>query len=426
MLYLFSSTSRELYKRNVLDGCCYPEGHVLRFRYSDNFVQDLVKARPNRLLQEKGLMIFADSEAGNPHVAVSEPTVPSDSAAEPLEFRFYPIREITIRNIHFTADLLFVDAELGKFVNYEISPSNEELWNHSIKGLPDHPRPGSQPGRVFFIYWQDGPGIQYSVVEHHRQSAWRSVIDRVNESSLRDCITYQISGFYYVGTWRERLRFWLTERLAVAARTVRSDSRARKWLADRITPAPSDIADSITPTYRFGNCVYPFKTGRSVVLKMLFYRKTEKDFKNQTLQLAWEKQIFSSVSKEQFRIQSRYNEEDVLLTCNRMSDRALATLSFVQAENPDDQAWASQPSFLVEVKPPRGYVALVLVIFGAGLLLLNTSAADLQAYAGPYLSTITSFVKPWIAFWAIRLVKPFGTVLWIGATWMFFRKFPLK
>lgn len=426
MLYLFSSTSRELYKRNVLDGCCYPEGHVLRFRYSDNFVQDLVKEKPNRLLQEKGLMIFADSEAKNPQIAIPGPTEPSDSTTEKLEFRFYPIREITIRNIHFTADLLFVDAELGKFVNYEISPSNEQLWDHSIKALPDHPCPGSQSGRAFFIYWQDGPGIQYSVIEHHRQSAWRSVIDRINESSLRDCITYQISGFYYVGTWRERAQLWLTERLAVAARTVRSDSRARRWLADRITPAPSDIANSITATYKSGTCIYPFKTGRSVVLKMLFYRKTEKDFKNQTLQLAWDKQIFSSVSKEQFRIQSRYNEEDVLLTCNRMSDRALATLSFVQAENPDDQAWASQPSFLVEVKPPRGYVALVLIIFGAGLLLLNTSAADLQAYAGPYLPTITSFVKPWIAFWTIRMVKPLGTVLWIGATWLFFRKFPLK
>src|ERR1700733_15189366 len=105
MLYLFSSTSRELYKRNVLDGCCYPEGHVLRFRYSDNFVQDLVKERPNRLLREKGLMIFADAEAKDPHIDVSGPPEPGDSAAEPLEFRFYPIREITIRNIHFTADL---------------------------------------------------------------------------------------------------------------------------------------------------------------------------------------------------------------------------------------------------------------------------------------------------------------------------------
>jgi hypothetical protein len=426
MLYLFSSTSRELYKRNVLDGCCYPEGHVLRFRYSDNFVQDLVKENPNRLLREKGLMIFADSQSKNRQATGSGPTRPSDGTVEPSEFRFYPIREVTIQNIHLTAGLLFVDAELGKFLNYEISPSNEGLWNDSIRALPEHPCPEPHSGKAFFIYWKDGPGIQYSVVEHHKQSAWRSVIDRINESSLQDCITYQISGFYYIGTWGQRVRSWLTERLAVAARAVRSDSRAGKWLADRITPPSGEIPNSITATYRSGNCIYPFKTGRSVLLKMLFYRKTEKDFKNQTLQLAWDKQVFSSVSKEQFRIQSRYNEEDVLLTCNRMSDRALATLKFVQADNPDDQSWASQPSFLVEVKPPTGYVALVLVIFGAGLLLLNTSAADLQAYAGPYLPTITSFVKPWIAFWVIRLTKPLGTLLWIGATWLFFRKFPLK
>src|SRR5277367_6101980 len=100
MLYLFSSTSRELYKRNVLDGCCYPEGHVLRFRYSDKFVQDLVKENPNRLLREKGLMIFADSQAKNQQIAGSGPTGPSDSTVGSSEFRFYPIREVTIQNIH--------------------------------------------------------------------------------------------------------------------------------------------------------------------------------------------------------------------------------------------------------------------------------------------------------------------------------------
>jgi hypothetical protein len=35
-------------------------------------------------------------------------------------------------------------------------------------------------------------------------------------------------------------------------------------------------------------------------------------------------------------------------------------------------------------------------------------------------------MKPSITFWAIRMIKPLGTVLWIAATWLFFRKFPLK
>jgi hypothetical protein len=60
MVYLFSSTSRELYKRNVLDACCYPESHVLRFRYSEHNIQPSVKSSPNLLLQENGLVIFAD------------------------------------------------------------------------------------------------------------------------------------------------------------------------------------------------------------------------------------------------------------------------------------------------------------------------------------------------------------------------------
>jgi hypothetical protein len=426
MLYLFSSTSRELYRRDILDGCCYPEGHVLRFRYSESFVPESIKQQPNRLIQEQGLLIFADSPTTQSTIEPSAPLVTVAGAQQPPEFRFYPIRELKIRDIHFAASLLFVDAELGRFVNYDVGPSHEQEWDKSIKALPNHPRPDPHSGTSFFIYWNDGIGIQYSTLEHRRHSAWRSVVERVNDSSLKDCITYQISGFYYVGTRWQRARSWFNDRLAAVARAIRSTSATRQWLADRITPSSLEVRRAIKAAYSVGNCIYPLKTGRSVVLKMLFYRKTETTYSNQVLQLSWDKQIFSSVSKDQFRIQSRYNQEDVLLRCNRLSDPALATLKFSQAENPNKNVWASEPSFLVEVKPPAGYVASVLVIFGFGLLCLNTSAADLKAYVGPYLPTLASHVSPVITFWIIRMIKPIGTLFWIGATWMFLRKFPLK
>src|SRR5260370_28411343 len=146
MVYLFSSTSRELYKRNVLDGCCYPEGHILRFRYSESIVQESVKKTPNLLLQQKGLMIFAD-----PPVTVqqNEPSQSKETAAGTLtlpEFRFYPIREVRIVKVFSVASLLFVDAELGKFVNYGAGPANEQLSNDSIRKIADHPRPEPQLG----------------------------------------------------------------------------------------------------------------------------------------------------------------------------------------------------------------------------------------------------------------------------------------
>lgn len=43
-----------------------------------------------------------------------------------------------------------------------------------------------------------------------------------------------------------------------------------------------------------------------------------------------------------------------------------------------------------------------------------------------YLPALTSHISPWILFWALRFVKPLGTLLWIAATWMFLRKLPLK
>jgi hypothetical protein len=426
MLYLFSSTSRELYKRNVLDGCCYPEGHILRFRYSENFVQESVKKTPNLLLQQKGLMIFADPPATIQQnessifkaTAAGAPTLP--------EFRFYPIREVRIVKVFSVASLLFVDTELGKFVNYGPSSVNEERWNDSIQKLADHPRPEPHSGNSFFLYWSDSPAFAYSIFEDNIHAAWRTVIDRINQSSLQNCITFQISGFYYVEGRRGRARNWWTNQRALLAAAVRSKSGIRRWLADWLTAKPDPIEKSINPSYGAGNCIYAFKTGSSVILRMLFYRKTERDFKNQVLQLLWDRQIFSSASKDEVKIQSRYNQEDILLTCNRLSERTLSTLRIVQSTNPHDDAWAAQPSFLVQVAPPRGYVAMVCVVFGVGLLLLNTSTSDLKAFVGPYLSALTSSVSPWIIFWTVRFVKPLGTLLWIAAMWMFLRKFPLK
>ncbi len=426
MVYLFSSTSRELYKRSVLDGCCYPEGHVLRFRYSENFVQESVKKTPNLLLQQKGLMIFADPPTTAQQDRPSTSKGPASVTPALPEFRFYPIREVRIVKVLSVANLLFVDAELGQFVNYGTGSVNEQLWSDSIRNLADHPRPEPHSGNSFFVYWSDAPAFAYSVTEDHTHDAWRSVIDRINQSSLQECITYQISGFYYVEGRRGRAKNWWTNQRALLAIAVRTKSRIRKWLAYCLTPQSEPIGKSINPSYGAGNCVYAFKTGRSVVLRMLFYRKTEKDLKNQILKLIWDRQVFSSASKDEFRIQSRYNQEDILLTCSRLSERTLSTLRIVQAENPNDAAWASQPSFLVQVAPPRGYIALVCVLFGVGLLLLNTSTPDLKAFLGPYLPRLTSTVSPWIIFWTIRFIKPLGTLLWIAATWMFLRKFPLK
>jgi hypothetical protein len=422
MVYLFSSTSRELYKRNVLDACCYPEGHVLRFRYSEHNIQPSVKSSPNLLLQENALVIFAD-----PPTEASGTTSSRDSdTAAPPEFHFYPIREAQIVRVRWIAGMLFVDAKLGKFVNYESGTHSEAAWNDSVKQLVDHPRPGLGGAKTFFIYWAPSSGIAYSTLENQPYGAWRSVIDRINESSLRESITYQISGFYYVEGPRSRLKDWLTNRRAAVAGAVRSPDHFRSRLAKFLTPEFEATGRVINPSYAAGNCIYRFKAGRSVTLRVLFYRKTEKRFDDAVLRLIWDRQVFSSASKDELRIQSRYDQEEILLTCSRLSERTLSTLRIVQTQISDDKAWASQPSFVVQVAPPAGYVFLVCVVFGLGLLLLNTSTADLNAYLGPYLPALTSYVSPWILFWAVRFVKPLGTLFWIGATWMFLRKFPLK
>jgi hypothetical protein len=53
MIFVFSSASKDLYKQDVLDACCYPERHVMRFRYSERLVPEQIRYAPALLVGER-------------------------------------------------------------------------------------------------------------------------------------------------------------------------------------------------------------------------------------------------------------------------------------------------------------------------------------------------------------------------------------
>ena len=49
MIYIFSSAYYELFKQNVLNASCYPEGHVMRLRYDAEYVDPAARKDPDSI-----------------------------------------------------------------------------------------------------------------------------------------------------------------------------------------------------------------------------------------------------------------------------------------------------------------------------------------------------------------------------------------
>jgi hypothetical protein len=400
MIYLFSSNARGLYVRDVLDACCYPEGHVMRLRYSEAYFSEAVKHSPATAVGKKGLVVFADIESPNiigSEQVVAPKTVSNTSATD---FRFYPIREIEIVGACLIADVLLVDVRLGSFVNYgtETDFSRESEWNNEIKALPQRPHPPESKIAGYFFYLHDGPGIQYSTTESREQLAWRSVIERINRSSLRDAITFRVIGFYRVG------RF-----LASFGRTTEL---------------------KISPTVTGRDCVYSFRMGELILLRLLFYRTRSAPEVRGSLIVRADKQAFTSTSKDQIDVQFRYNEERILLLCNRITDPVLSCLSILEKQDELHSPPASHPLFTIRVSPPTGFLFITAVLFAFGLLFLNLTAQDTATLRTTLASFFAAYhVFGWAGDAAVKLLTQtrwVGTLLVMLASWRYIRKFPLK
>lgn len=352
MIYFFSSNFYPLYQKDVLDACCYPEGHVLRLRYSEGFVPECVRSSPANWLDHKGLIIFADKES---------------AGAESADFVFYPIREAKIANIQLLAGILFVDVILGEFVNYgaEDDKTKEEYWDHTIKQLPRRPHPPGSVDEGYFFYVVPKDGVAYSIEQSGEQLAWRSVIERINRSSLSGCVTFRVLGFY---------------------RTRQGNEQAAQ----------------ILPTVSGAECLYKVRMGELIVVTLLFYRSRKAPKVDRILEIRAGGHAFSSTSVDRISVQYRYNHQMIFLACNRVTERTVSSLRVVQAGDSNDTKWSPEPSFILSVEPARGFLFLVAAIFGLGLFFLNASS--------PFIS----------------LFKILGTLLVIAASWLFMRKFPLK
>jgi hypothetical protein len=379
MIYLFSSSFYALFRQNVLNACCYPDGYVMRVRYGGEYLSpDLVKNNAWKKLRSKdALFVFAEGALANM----------AAGAGAKRDYRFLPIRRCTVQSVQITAGILIVDVKFGAFLDYgeKADVSREEAWDKEIKAHADRPYPkGLRDAEGSYVY--SGPALKTAPETGEPEMHWRSVVDRLNRSELQECVTYHVRGFYRINRWP----------LSVG------------WPERRVLPG-----------IKGPDAVYRFRTGETILVKVLLYGKANASASGKAIKVDFDAKAFSSASVARIPIHSRYNEERVLLPCVRGTETVMSAFSFVPTGD-DAKIWAPQPSFVVSISPQDGYLLGVAALFALAFFIANAGA--LTDYKFLWDGSLkTDFLGS-----LNKLTKPIGALLFLVGTWFYLRKFPLK
>jgi hypothetical protein len=370
MFYLFSSDSTPRYKTDILDVLCYPERHIFRFRYQDQYVSDEVKqlvGKKKPPKNESGIIIYAEVQSKGPY----------------REFDFYPIRQVTIERVFVKGSIYYVDFRLGAFVDYGRGAQAEKSkseYQTNLNALKLHPLPLLQEdethkwGKVWDIAsktitdYDDksaekqlthGYYLSYEVKSSLGEVlgtdpiVWESVVNTLSRSpSMKSSLFFLISGFYRV---------------------------RRRW---RVGKHRETLIESFDDGW---NTKYPFPMGKRVVLKLLFYRPEDSpNIYPQRLAVNVDKDVLAGISQQEILVQSHYNEERVELAFKRVFDSVLSALSIEY--KPDENAGSQKvltphPFFVINVTVPKR----ILIFIMLGLLLapfLLTLSPDYLVHIG--------------------------------------------
>jgi hypothetical protein len=304
MYYIFSSASRDLYKRGVLETCAYPGGHVHRYRYSDRLVPHDIQGTPERLLGQDCAIVYAYEGQRN------------------AEFEFLPLRCGVIVECNIESGFLFVDVELGSFLDYagDTGANRLDSWKTVIGNHNSRPHPRGAPGGEGYFIYEDKE-LDGLFSERDREISWKGVIDALSRTPLNDCVTYQVLGFYKVTGWRHRMAQVI--RALLAKSLSLPIFRPKVWSSHPIQFVLRFLLKKseqrIDPVIRGSDCWYELPMGGTVLLRLIVYRPEDLASGNsKTLILNFDRQAFSSVSESSLAIESRYDDIRTLLSCARL------------------------------------------------------------------------------------------------------------
>lgn len=129
-MFIFSSTHYDLFKQNILNACCYPEGQLMRVRYEENYVPAHLRGQPKvSFVGKNGVFVYAEGAEKNKESGNNQD----------LDYRFFPIRRCKIRQAQNVAGIVILDLELQQFLDYGDDNTREKLWDSVIKQNQNRP-----------------------------------------------------------------------------------------------------------------------------------------------------------------------------------------------------------------------------------------------------------------------------------------------
>lgn len=144
MLYLFTTTYRHLFKRDLLNVCCKNEGEIIRFGYSKKYIDPTILKENQSIINRQALVVFLEYRG--------------------KEYIPHPIRQVTIKGFEPNSDVdhsATVDIELGNYFDYSDSDeqiaSTLENFNQFFSAIEDHPKPKEmfKSGNSYFFLEAD-------------------------------------------------------------------------------------------------------------------------------------------------------------------------------------------------------------------------------------------------------------------------------
>lgn len=179
LLYLFKSSYREDYHRELLDMLALPKGHLYRLEYDVEWVQDdlwqHMKMRPENYCDREALLLYLDHDAPGKQVI--------------------PLRRLTIRKVTMKGKVLVLHFELGNFTHPPYrKPALLRDLRSKLEPLFGKHTMGGTPLNKLILLGERISELQ-QLEEGSDLSDWKQVIDFLHENK---CAKFEKSLFYKV------------------------------------------------------------------------------------------------------------------------------------------------------------------------------------------------------------------------------------
>lgn len=179
LIYVFKSSSRDDYHRELLDMLALPKGHIYKLEYDVKWMQDdlwqHMKMRPNLYQDRQAILIYADDRARHE--------------------RFVPLRKIKVTQIEVLGSVVVFYLELGDFLyRRKIKSQDERTLRDDLEALFGKQTLPGTPLNKFILTGEDVATLK--LLEHGSTvSDWREAIEFLHNEQ---CQAFQESLFFYI------------------------------------------------------------------------------------------------------------------------------------------------------------------------------------------------------------------------------------